>query len=692
LPNEPGLDGDPSAGSRQRAVFLSYASEDSDAAQRICESLRAAGIEVWLDQSELRGGDAWDAAIRQQIKACALFIPIISSNSRARAEGYFRLEWKLAVDRSHLMAGDRTFLVPVVIDGTKEGEARVPDKFRDVQWTRLPGGETPAGFVERLLRLVQDEGAVHVAARTPTDHDCSVERPHSGAGRSAALQTWSRPAWLLAATALALLGLYLLADRLLPSKRTEATQTSAPDVQSRAPGHAGIPEKSIAVLPFLDMSEKKDQEYFSDGLSEELINRLSHSQELRVISRTSSFYFKGKPATIAEIAKALGVGYVLEGSVRKSGQALRITAQLIRATDGVHVWSQTYDRRLSDIFKIQDDVAGTVAQALQVALNADIAHPKRHQSNTDAYNLLLEADFFSARETKADTEKAIELYKGAIKLDPNYALAWASLGNAYGGLPFFGSESIPEDIAKARDAVDHALRLDPNLPFAHLARAGILEIFDWDWRGAEAEYARARELDPGDSSIDADLAQLAATFGRLDEAIAASRRDLARDPLSTWGLWHLGWELFAANRYEEAAGTFRRVSELNPSYASAKAMLAVTLLFQGKKTEALAAVEQEPDEAWRFSISPIVYWDLGKRDESDAALSHLEKKYAAGSAYNIAEMRAYRGEINAAADWLDRAYRQRDPGMVWVKIDPMLRNLHSNPRYKALLIRLKLTD
>jgi tetratricopeptide (TPR) repeat protein len=358
----------------------------------------------------------------------------------------------------------------------------------------------------------------------------------------------------------------------------------------------------------------------------------------------------------------------------------------------MHLWSQTYDRKLSDIFKIQDDIAGTVAQALQVALNADTARPKRRQSNTGAYNLLLEADFFLARGAKADTEKAIGLYKEVIKLDPNYALAWASLGNAYGALPFYGSESIPGDIAKAREAIDHALRIDPNLAFAHRARGDILQIFDWNWREAEAAYARAHELDPGDGSVDEDLAGIARTFGRLDEAIAASRRALAPNPLSTGELWNLGWELFAANRYEEAAGTFRRVSELKPSYASGKAMLAATLLFQGKKTEALAAVEQEPDEAWRFSISPIVYWDLGRRGESDAALSYLEKKYAAGSAYNIAEMRAYRGETDAAFDWLERAYRQRDPGMVLVKIDPMLRNLHGDPRYKALLIRMKLAD
>ena len=294
--------------------------------------------------------------------------------------------------------------------------------------------------------------------------------------------------------------------------------------------------------------------------------------------------------------------------------------------------------------------------------------------------------------TKADMEKAIERYKQAIKLDPNYALAWANLGNAYHSLGFFGSESISiaENATKARDAVDQALRIDPNLPRAHQVRAGILIEFDWDWQSAEAEYRRAIELDPDSQSLADSLASIGWMFGRIDDTIAADRRSLERNPLSASSHLNLGFTLFTAGRLEEAASAFRRVSELSPSHAGAKAFLAATLLFQGKKSEALTVVEQEPDEARRFCVSPIVYWDLGRRAESDAALSHLEKTHALGFAYNIAQMYAYRGEVDAAFAWMERAFRQRDAAMAGIKVDPMLRNLHADPRYQELLVRMKL--
>jgi TolB-like protein/class 3 adenylate cyclase/Flp pilus assembly protein TadD len=443
--------------------------------------------------------------------------------------------------------------------------------------------------------------------------------------------------------------------------------------------------KSIAVLPFVDMSEKHDQEYFSDGLSEELIDHLTHAANLKVIARTSSFQFKGKNEDIRLIAKKLGVANLLEGSVRKSGSEVRITAQLIRAEDGAHIWSQTYNRDLKDIFKVQDDIARTVAHALQAALRSG-GRPDSPPSNTQAYNLLLEGDFFAKRWTKADIEKAIELYKEAIKLEPNYARAWVNLGDAYSVLGFFGLAKV----AEAREAVDHALRIDPDLPMAYAARGSILKYFDWDWLGAEAAYRRASELSPDDGWMDESLASIGWMFGQIDKSIAAHRRRLERDPLSANSLWGLGLDLFMAGRYEEAAGAFRKVSELNSSYASAKAFLAMTLLFQGKKSEALTAVEQEPDQSWRFITAPMVYWDLGRRRDSDAALSQLENSYADSAAYQIGEAHAYRGEVDAAFDWLERAYRQHDPGMTWTKVDPVLRNLHSDPRYHALLVKLKL--
>jgi len=285
-----------------KAVFLSYASQDAEAAQRICEALRAVGLDVWFDQSALRGGDAWDASIRRQIKECALFIPVISANTQARVEGYFRREWNLAVHRTLDMADDQAFLVPVVIDATIDMSARVPEKFREVQWTRLFAGESPAAFAERVQRLLSGVAAPPVRVTPP---------------------------------------------RVVPAA---------------APAHAarGDDPPSIAVLPFVNMSRDEENEYFADGLAEELLNVLAKISGLRVAARSSAFSFKGKGATVADAGRALNVATILEGSVRKSGNRMRISVQLVKVVDGYQLWSETYDRTLDDIFAVQDDIAQSV--------------------------------------------------------------------------------------------------------------------------------------------------------------------------------------------------------------------------------------------------------------------------------------------------------------------------------------------
>ena len=294
-----------------KAVFLSYASQDAEAARRICDALRAVGLDVWFDQSELRGGDAWDASIRKQIKECALFVPVISANTQAREEGYFRREWNLAVNRTLDMSEDKTFLLPVVIDATIDAKARVPEKFREVQWTHLAAGEASAAFAERVQRLLSGGAAPTVAA---SQRRAPLRRPHR------------------------------------PSARPPA----------RLP--------SIAVLPFVNMSRDEENEYFADGLSEELLNVLAKIRGLRVASRTSAFSFKGKDVDIPTIAQKLNVATVLEGSVRRSGKRVRITAQLIEVASDSHLWSETYDRELDDIFAVQDDIAQSVVKELRAAL------------------------------------------------------------------------------------------------------------------------------------------------------------------------------------------------------------------------------------------------------------------------------------------------------------------------------------
>jgi eukaryotic-like serine/threonine-protein kinase len=452
-------------------------------------------------------------------------------------------------------------------------------------------------------------------------------------------------------------------------------------------------DKSIAVLPFVDMSEKHDQEYFSDGLSEELIDRLSNSPDLRVISRTSSFYFKGKQATIGEIAGTLHVSHVLEGSVRKAGNVLRITAQLIRVSDGVHVWSQAYERTLNDIFKLQGEIAHTVASALKAALNERSSADAADRSNLEAYNLLLRGNYFLDRFGKGDTEKAIAYYDKAIALDPNYVLAWVKVADAYMNLADNGWAPIADANERARRALRHAISIDPGSAIAHRDLGYLYEGFDWDWDRAQDEYERATALNPSDARVRISLAGLKGfRFAQFDETVTLLRQALSRDPLDTRSLNSLGWTLLYAGRLEESAAASRQLLELNPSYASAGTRLAFALLAMGRKSEALDAAQKEADEAWRLSVLPIVYWAMGRRAESDQSLHELAQKYAAGSAYNVAQMYAYRGEPDAAFQWLERAYRQRDGGIVALKIDPLFRSLHADPRYQALLVKMKLAS
>jgi TolB-like protein len=348
-----------------RALFLSYASEDSEAVSRIAAALRAAGIEVWFDQSELRGGDAWDRQIRQRIHDCRLFFAIISANTEARDEGYFRREWKLAVDRTDDMAENKTLLVPVVIDDTPERGAAVPDKFREVQWTRLAAGHAPPAFVARISALMGTATAENAA--TPSVPVASAPLTHVPRRRIGVV-------WLGIAALLALAGAGWLASR-----HFGIWQPANP-LPTR--------EKSIAVLPFVDMSENHDQQYFADGLSEEILNLLASVPMLKVIGRTSSFQFHGQNGDLRSIGAKLGAAYVLEGSVRRAGDRVRVTAQLVSARDGGHLWSNTYDRAFGDVLQLQGELAAAVARALEVTVRSETLQT-RGSNNSEAYDFYL---------------------------------------------------------------------------------------------------------------------------------------------------------------------------------------------------------------------------------------------------------------------------------------------------------------
>jgi len=448
---------------------------------------------------------------------------------------------------------------------------------------------------------------------------------------------------------------------------------------------------SIAVLPFVDMSSEKNQEYFSDGLAEELLNDLAKIQGLRVAARTSSFQFKGKNEDLRTVGEKLNVGAILEGSVRKQGSRVRITAQLIKVGDGFHLWSETYDREMNDIFAVQDEIARSVAGSLKVALlGKKTAMPSAQGTNAEAYNAYLQGRYFAQRGNKENLEKAIGYYEQAIKLDPGYAPAWAGLAGARSGQVGRGYLPVEEGYRKAREAAERALALDANLAEAHAAMGSIKLVHDWDWAGADASYQRALALEPGNARVVRVTARLAGTLGRFEEAMALGRRSVELDPLSVPTRHNFGLDAYRAGRLEEAVAAFKKAMELNPEYPVLHSSLGGVYLAQAHPQEALAEMERETEPDFRLYGQALAYHALGRKKESDAALAEYVVKYQADSAFQIAELYAFRGEADRAFEWLERAYAQRDGGLVEMKGDPLLKSLERDPRYAAFLKKMRL--
>ena len=1096
-----------------KAVFLSYASQDAEAAKRICDALRAAGVEVWFDQSELVGGDAWDQKIRGQIKGCAIFMPVISAATQARREGYFRIEWKLAAQRTHAFADGTPFLLPLVIDETRDSEALVPEEFRAVQWTRLRGGETSVAFCARVKRLLSSEvapiserrfqaeesaraetasgGRAETARRTPApsrkrfpiwatgivvillavaaalfvrlpfphpkpeiqnstsapvsppaplsearqlvakarsffdalestrDHyrlaeelmaqakakdatDAEVcaaeaqlhqrfiqrnwdtsdarreaaraatqdaigldpqsfearfavanslgnteresedkerqlqalrrERPSEQrvlralasvmdrqgrldeafaidaesaslpGGDPLALYNQSVSCWFSGRTAEAeiamqaslaqqpftgallmsawyrialhgdLDGARALLNRIAPTQMVEdraaffayyvellarqpdaaiarlkavprdwledgwfrgpksqligdalqvagrgeaaavewrvalgvverrlATNSSAVNLHFRRcsllatlgrreaaerefalllelagidlaapkpvpvwvtqccvllgrkteaiqqlalglkqPRHAvdytaavlrldpgweplrGEPEfapliaaaeaserppvpvakagamelhppvaspKSVAVLAFANLSDDRANEYFSDGISEELLNVLAKVPGLKVTARTSSFHFKGKDTPIPEIARQLGVAYVVEGSVRKQGDKVRITAQLIKAADGFHVWSDTFTRDLKDIFAVQDEIAGLIAQNLQLKLGVTAA-PRA--VNPEAYVLLLQGREIFNRGAPGAYPTALKYYRDALALDPDSAPTWAALAVGYAASSAQGAIAVESGNALARDAAARALALDPDSAKAHYAMGFVHFVVDWDWTKARAEYERVLAGAPNDVSALSGLATVEQTVGEAERALELSRRAVELDPLGFIPAYSLGKSLFQTRRFAELQRHAERMIAVNPGGRYGYLYLTFVHLLEGRIDEAAKAFEPMKPDLFRDLCVALVRHAQHRTAEAGAVIAGMEAKYSDGGSYQIAEAYAYLGQVDRAFEWLEQGYRARDAGLTWMNYDQFLDKLHADPRWAALQKKMNL--
>lgn len=447
------------------------------------------------------------------------------------------------------------------------------------------------------------------------------------------------------------------------------------------------PEQSIAVLPFVNMSDDASNEYFSDGVSEEILNLLTRVPELQVTSRSSAFSFKGQNVDVPTIAAKLNVAHVLEGSVRKSGNQLRITAQLIEVESDSQLWSNTYDHEMKEVFAIQDEIATAVVNALVARLTGKT--PQAKQTNPDAYALYLQARHLIEQRNVQNFDLAEAMLEDALALDPGYEPAWAELAYYYLHPANLSELSFDERAEKARHAIDKALAINPEYEAALVAMAKIEMNYSWNFSAAKKYLDRALNISPNDARILLPAARLNRVFGRLDKAVQLTRQAVDLDPVSPTNHYALGIYLHISNSTEEGIDRLRTALALSPTMSLVRFDLGMMLLAQGDAEAALEMVEQEHSEGFRLTGRAIVQHARGNAAASEAALQELLANHQEWFAYQIASVYAYRNETDEAFFWLDRCYEIHD-ALSEMLVDPLLVNLHDDPRWKPFLDKMGL--
>jgi len=658
-----------------RDVFVSYASQDVAVANAVVEALERRGIKCWIAPRDVKPGAQYADAIVRAINEAKTLVLVLSQSAVGsshvgreieRAASKHKQIIALKVAAAALTPGLEYFLsesqwidaaalgMPVALAKLKDTVGQGSAASSQVDPGLGGGSASDRSAVKRAVGTARIAKRVVVAAIVIA----------FGVGATLVIRFWH-------------------------SKQLEL----------QAPAVASVSDKSIAVLPFADMSEKKDQEYFADGMAEEILDLLAKVPGLHVPARTSSFYFKGKSEDIPTIARRLMVGHVLEGSVRRDGDRVRITVQLIRADNGYHLWSETYDRTLDDIFKVQDDIAGKIVKALKVSLGETELPRVVATTNSEAHALLLQARFFVARSTQDDLSRAIADYEKVIQLDPDSAVAWAELSMALtyvwnsGFLP--QRRTVQQQRTLALNDAERAVAINPNLGVAHEALAEIRFWFDWDWSKVAVEIDRARALDPSSTTALTQAGALAMLRGRPMVALQLWEQASAQDPLNSEAQLYLAEVHYVLGQFTEAEVAARKAVELNPLVPASHLPLSRALLALGQHEAALAEIEKEPDPGYRAFARARAYIVLARQADADAALSQLEKNYGAEQRYNIATLHALRGERDQAFSWLDGAYLQHDPSVIGIPpltAEPDLQSLRGDPRYKAFLKKMNLLE
>jgi adenylate cyclase len=458
----------------------------------------------------------------------------------------------------------------------------------------------------------------------------------------------------------------------------------------QAAAATAVADKSIAVLPFIDLSEKHDQEYFADGMSEEVIDLLTRIPGINVISRTSSFQFKGKNEDVRLVGHTLGVNYVVEGSVRRSGERFRVTAQLISAQDGSHVWSDTYDEPVGDALNVQDKIATNLVHALQISVES-ASLERRTFKSIEAYDLYLRGLHAFDRYDQQGFESAAAYFQRVLELDPTSAPASEMLAVTQVSTAQFSSVEAAQGFERARLSAQRALALDPKSSLAYLTLSLVHFYYDWDWAAAEREANEALRFEPRNTDITGGVGIIYWGLGRWEESARLLETATRLDPLAP--PWHmfLSSVRYASENLHEAEAEARKVLQISPTYAGVHRWLGYVLLAQGKLEAALAEMQQEQSD----SGLARVYYAMGRRAESDAALARLIQRHSRDGAYSIVNVYAYRNELDQAFSWLDRAYSQRDSGLTNIKsaqVDPLLKNFAHDPRFGSFLRKMNLPE
>jgi TolB-like protein len=635
-------------------VFVSYASQDAAVAQKACSALETAEFKCWIAPRDVVPGTLYADGIVGAIDESRVLVLILSKDAVASA--HVGKELERATSKRHPIIALRLDTAPLT---------RAFEYFlNESQWIDAGAAHTDAAIEKLIAAVGQHLSPGTSLSPTNPNHKSAIPRRNVTPRRS----------WIIAAVvvAVALAGGYFLVDKAWLSKRATTASTAV------------ISDKSIAVLPFTDMSEKRDQEYFADGMAEEIIDLLVKIPGLKVISRTSSFQFKGKTEDLRAIATQLGVVYVLQGSVRKSGDRLRVTAQLINAQDGTHLWSQTYDRDLSDVLKMQDEIAASLGRALQIEVNIRDIASRSALKNTEAYTLYLQG--LHAGEESGDQqglEDALSDFQRALDLDPSFAAAAGEVASMY---------FLLGACEKARRAAKDAIKLDPKLGITHGFLGEVYRGCDLDWAAADREVGLARALSPNDGTVLFFSALLSENVGRWDDALRFINASLARDPLNPNAYAMLSLIQHGRGRLEEAEAAIRRTLEISPTSALGRFWLGNVLLTRSHPDAALAEMLKVKDEAYRLSGSAMAFFALGRKADSDAALAQMAKSQADHDPFHIALVYAFRGESDEAFKWLDRAYAQKGNNLAYIKTYPAFRKLEGDPRYKALLKKMNLPE